>query len=53
LSIGEACEFLGVSRANLYTMMTRGDLESCKIGGARRVPRRAVVALAAKSLVSA
>jgi excisionase family DNA binding protein len=34
----EAAEALGVSRARLYELMTRGDIRSVKIGASRRVP---------------
>jgi excisionase family DNA binding protein len=51
LTISEAAAFLGVRLSNLYTIMEQGDLAFCKIGGAWRVPRRAVVALAERCLV--
>jgi excisionase family DNA binding protein len=50
VSVAEACEFLGVSRSSLYVLMDKGSLKYCKIGGARRVPRRALVELAERSL---
>jgi excisionase family DNA binding protein len=50
--IAEACEFLGLSRSNLYTIMDRGELPYVKLGGARRIPRRALVTLAAAGLRS-
>jgi excisionase family DNA binding protein len=50
VSIPEAAEFLGLSRSNLYTMMERGELAYAKIGGARRIPRKALVGLAARCL---
>jgi excisionase family DNA binding protein len=51
VSVAEACEFLGVSRSTAYVLMDGGDLPYCKIRGARRVPRKALTALAKKSLV--
>jgi excisionase family DNA binding protein len=50
-SVAEACEFLGVSRSTLYLLMDGGQLAYCKIRGARRIPYRALVALAEKCLV--
>ncbi len=50
VSLGEAAEFLGVSRSTLYVLMDNGCLKYCKIGGARRIPRRALVELAERSL---
>jgi excisionase family DNA binding protein len=52
VTVAEACKFLGLSRATLYVIMDKGDLQYCKIGGARRIPRRALVALAEQSLVA-
>ncbi len=49
--IGEAERFLGLGRSTLYRLMDRGELPYAKIGRTRRIPRRAVVALAARSLV--
>jgi excisionase family DNA binding protein len=51
LSINEACKFLGLSRSTLYKLMDSGDLQYCQIGGTRRLPRRALVELAARFLV--
>jgi excisionase family DNA binding protein len=53
VSVAEACKFLGLSRATLYVLMDKGDLQYCKIGGARRVPRKALIALAERNLVGA
>jgi excisionase family DNA binding protein len=50
-TLAQAGEFLGLSRATLYNLMESGQLPYCKIGGARRVPRRALVELAEKNLV--
>jgi excisionase family DNA binding protein len=51
VSVAEACKFLGLSRATLYVLMDKGELAYCKIGGSRRIPRRALTGLAEKSLV--
>jgi excisionase family DNA binding protein len=50
-SVTEACKFLGLSRATVYALMGQGALPYCKIGGSRRIPRRALVDLATRSLV--
>jgi excisionase family DNA binding protein len=51
VSVTEACRFLDLSRATLYVLMDRGRLPYCKIGGARRIPRRALIELADGSLI--
>ena len=51
IRVCDAAEFLGLARSTLYQLMERGELPYAKIGRARRIPRRAVVALAARSLV--
>ena len=50
LSIDEACEFLSVGRSTLYELMDAGKLPFTKIGRSRRIPRRALVELAAAGL---
>jgi excisionase family DNA binding protein len=49
--VREAAAFLGVRVSRLYALMERGDLPYVKIGKSRRVPRRALVELAAHHLV--
>lgn len=51
LSVREAARFLGISRSTLYELMESGRLQYVKLGRARRVPRRALVALAAGNLL--
>ncbi len=51
LRVGEASRLLGLARSTLYQLMGRGELPYVKIGRARRIPRRAVLTLAARSLV--
>jgi excisionase family DNA binding protein len=48
----EVARFLKLSPSTIYGMMDRGVLPYVKIGKARRVPHRAVVELAAGSLVT-
>jgi excisionase family DNA binding protein len=48
--IAEAMEFLSLSRAKLYEMMDSGELSYVKFGRARRIPRQALVELAARNL---
>lgn len=50
LSIGEAMAFLSISRSTLYELMDHGKLPYAKIGRSRRIPRRALVDLAAANL---
>ena len=50
LTVREAAEFLSISRSKLYEMMDNGELPFVKLGRSRRVPRRAVVELAAREL---
>lgn len=51
--IGEAAEFLGVSRAMVYALMERGELVYAKFGRSRRIPRRALVRYAEGAIVGA
>ncbi len=48
--IAEAERFSGLSRSKLYELMEAGDLAYVKLGRARRIPRRALIELAARSL---
>ena len=50
LTVSEAIAFLRLSRSTLYSLMDAGDLAYVRIGRARRIPRRAVVDLAAAHL---
>ena len=42
VTVSEAAHMLGLSRAKLYPMVTRGEIPSFKVGRARRVPVREV-----------
>ncbi len=48
----EAAAFLGVSIAKLYGLMSTGKLAYVKLGRCRRVPKNALIALAAGHLIS-
>ena len=50
MRIPDVARFLGLSRAAVYQLMDRGELPWARFGRARRVPRRAVVELAARCL---
>ena len=50
MTVIEAAGFLRLSRSNLYLMMKRGELPSISLGRSRRIPRRAVIALAARAV---
>jgi excisionase family DNA binding protein len=51
--IGEAQEFLKVSRATVYKLMETGQLAYVKIGGSRRIPWKALHQLVERSLFEA
>lgn len=50
VTVPEAAAFLSLSRSTLYALMERGDLPYVRIGAARRIPRKALVALALSNL---
>jgi excisionase family DNA binding protein len=50
LNIKEAAAFLHVSRSTLWMYMEKGMLPYAKIGGSRRIPRKALIELASKSI---
>lgn len=52
VKIPEAADFLKISIAQLYRLMERGELIYTKIGKSRRIPRRALLDLAARGLVA-
>jgi excisionase family DNA binding protein len=49
----DVSKYLNVSIAQVYLMMAKGELPFTKIGRCRRVPHKAVVALAARNMVNA
>ena len=50
LTVSEAIAFLRLSRSTLYTLMDAGELAYVRIGRARRIPRQALIKLAAAHL---
>ena len=50
MTVKECAEFLHLSRSSVYELMNSGDLCYAKLGRSRRIPRRAVVELAACEL---
>jgi excisionase family DNA binding protein len=50
MTVAEAAEFLSLGRTTLYGLMDAGRLPYVKIGRARRIPRAALVRLAAENL---
>ena len=50
LTVRECAEFLHLSRSTIYELMDAGELRFAKLGRARRIPRRAVIELAAREL---
>lgn len=51
VTVREAAAFLNLSRSTLYALMEQGRLPYTRIGRARRIPRRALIELAAANLV--
>ena len=45
LTVSEAAELLGISRAFAYELVARGELPVIRLGRRRLVPRRALLAL--------
>ncbi len=52
-TIRQAADFLGIGRSKLYEEMDAGRLAYCKFGRSRRIPWRAIRALAKESLMLA
>jgi excisionase family DNA binding protein len=52
LDVRDAATFLGLSVAKLYGLMESGELAYAKIGRSRRIPRKALIELAARHLVA-
>ncbi len=50
MTVREAAEFLRLSRSSVYALMDHGELAFVKLGRSRRIPRRAIVELAASGL---
>lgn len=50
MTIGEACEFLSVSRSFVYQLLDTGQLPFVKMGKSRRIPKRALTQYAAGNL---
>jgi excisionase family DNA binding protein len=50
LTVRECAEFLHLSRSKVYELMDAGELCFAKLGRSRRIPRRAVIELAARRL---
>ena len=51
VTIEAAREFLDISRASLYRLINDGTLPTVKLVGARRIPRRALIDLAASRVM--
>ncbi len=50
MTVREAAGFLRLSRATIYLFMDHGELPFVKLGRSRRIPKRALVELAAAHL---
>ncbi len=42
VSVDEACEFLSVGRTSIYDLMDKQVIPWTKVGGRRRIPRKAL-----------
>jgi len=51
MTVAEVVAFLRLSRSTVYGLMDKDKLAYVRVGRARRIPRRAVVELAAANLV--
>ena len=51
VTIEAAMDFLDISRASLYRLIKDGTLPTVKLIGARRIPRRALINLAASRVM--
>lgn len=51
MTVREAEAFTGLGKSFLYALMNQGRLPYIKIGGARRIPKAALINLMAKHLV--
>lgn len=53
VSPDEAMRYLGISRPTLNRLIDQGVLPTCRLVTTRRIPRRAMVELAARSVQTA
>jgi excisionase family DNA binding protein len=50
LTVADAAKFLAVGRSTVYAAMETGQLPYCKLGRARRIPKRALLAFVQANL---
>ncbi len=50
LTVAQAADLLSLGRTSVYKLMETGDLCYVKLGRARRIPKQAVLELAARNL---
>lgn len=53
LRVEEAAAFLGFKRSQVYVLVSEGRIPSVKFGRSRRIPRRALIEIAAAHLEDA
>lgn len=53
LTVRQAAFVMSISRAHLYGLLMRGEIGSCKIGRARRIPLSAIDEWIAKQVAEA
>jgi excisionase family DNA binding protein len=51
MDVSSACEFTGLGRTYLYSLMDRGHLRYAKVGKRRLIPRAELVRLLADGIV--
>jgi len=51
LTVREAEAFSGLCRTKLYALMADGSLPYAKVGGARRISKRALIELMARHMI--
>ncbi len=50
VTVAAAAVYLSLSRSTIYALMDKGELPYVKFGVSRRIPKRALIALAAAHL---
>lgn len=52
MDVRQAEEFSGLRKSKLYALMASGELPYCKVGSARRIPKKALSEFLAKNLIT-
>ncbi len=51
VNVREAEKIAGVKKSKLYQLMEKGEIPYCKIGAARRIPKKALIEFLARNLI--